>query len=119
MVLVWQVPYRWLALIDVLEELKKRDVKVMSLAAMEELGRSVQLPSQGLTVAEEITLILHYFTDLGLVSWFPDPALCGTVILVSPLSTLCLSHSGVSTDTISHFCACLSLLCGAVPQLAD
>ena len=110
MVLVWQVPYRWLALIDVLEELKKRDVKVMSLAAMEELGRSVQLPSQGLTVAEEITLILHYFTDLGLVSWFPDPALCGTVILVSPLSTLCLSH----TDTIYHLCVCVVCACLSV-----
>ena len=113
MVLVWQVPYRWLALIDVLEELKKRDVKVMSLAAMEELGRSVQLPSQGLTVAEEITLILHYFTDLGLVSWFPDPALCGTVILVSPPLNF-FSHSGPSADIISYPpLACLYVWCSA------
>ena len=70
-------------MLDALEALKKDGAKVLSLSAMEDLGRSVNLPSEGLDLTEEVTFILHYFTELGLLSWFPDPALRDTIILVS------------------------------------
>ena len=76
-----QVAFSWLALLDALED-RKATTPYDSLDNIVELAQSVGLPSSGFSLREEVKFALLYFTELGSLSWFDEPALRSLVVLV-------------------------------------
>ena len=73
--------FSWLALLDALED-RKATTPYDSLDNIVELAQSVGLPSSGFSLREEVKFALLYFTELGSLSWFDEPALRSLVVLV-------------------------------------
>lgn len=75
------VPSRWIRVYD---ELSKQHSKpVLSLDEVCAIGAACNLPhgSHGLSLENEIELMLRFFHGLGAVVWFPEPALREMVVL--------------------------------------
>ena len=77
-----QVPGPWVALLAGFIALVREGTRFTSLEEVRAMAGGVDLPPQ------DLGLVLHYFNQLGLITWFDDPQLQHLVVLVSRTHSL-------------------------------
>ena len=76
-VVVLQVPGPWVALMAGFIGMVRDGTRFTSLDEVRAMATRVGLP------ADDLRLVLHYFNQLGLITWFDDAQLENLVVLVS------------------------------------